>query len=88
MVPHTPISHMIDQRLVMEMKISYPESSDSLASGWSLGETLGYWNFIPGGFLWQNNAVTELIQSSQSKHLIAFRILPSLSLHLPIDQKA
>ena len=26
--------------------ISYPESSGSLASGWSSGETLGNWNFI------------------------------------------
>lgn len=26
--------------------ISYPESSGSLVSSWSSGETLGYWNLI------------------------------------------
>ena len=31
--------------------ISHPESSGSLASGWSPGETLVYWNFITAGFL-------------------------------------
>ena len=30
--------------------ISYTESSGSLASGWSPGETLGYWNFVTAGF--------------------------------------
>ena len=34
------------------MSISNPESSGYLASGWSPGETLGYWNFITAGILW------------------------------------
>ena len=39
-----------------EGAISYPEFSGSLASSWSPGETLGYWNFIMAGFLRQTNA--------------------------------
>ena len=29
----------------------YPESSASLASGWSLGEILGSWNFVAAEFM-------------------------------------
>ena len=69
--------------------ISYSESSGSLASGWSPGETLGTGILLPQDFCAKNNGSRDGAYTKQPiKKFEFFRILQSLSWRLPADQKA
>ena len=66
-------------------KISYPESSRFLVSGWSPGETLGNLYFITSGFLRFNNASCY---EAADQNIFFFRLTQSLSWRPTAGQRA
>ena len=63
--------HSPPQRALAWLPISCPESSGSLASGWSPGETLGSWNFTYRRISALKQS--KLLRGSQAKNLIFFK---------------